>query len=688
MKKYKNLISVLLLNIYLCLSINIAIAGNINFDKTTLSPQVSVNSSSLQELVKWVDLNKEKQVPEIEFLKRAVSGKLSREIKPLPHTKESFHIFKNEFQQWFESIEDGTALHFAAPGGGGDSLGTIFLVKILKNVFESMGKKDIKFKIIFPSIKYGKENPFGGDLNINYIQGISPIEIEGVKKSHFYRITKKLKARIPMLDKNGKQLVVNGKPVFFEQDWSEGKIIDLAKKEGVELIMMDITQKGNDLRAQYEKMTDGKKIKTSFIDMGGDSLAQFPGPITDNNHIEASIASPVSDLMGLVIFDGPAWILALGGDGESLKQTQEKHISDLVMKDQIAGIFDLERYLKKRYQDPDDTIDIFSDMDEYSNLFKSEVSKNLFERLKLLALELSGKSPIETYGVANYTDLLQAHDNIQAKVLRYEKREEFTSRLYSSIIVIDSTKSMRDNIKSKQVLDGNLTWNKLKRILRDEYNYSAEGIYYVVYRSKIKNFSDMFYDMLNNHEASPDDIINIFFNEEFDLTYQLAAARAFYRYSHYINGTSRITENIGNRLVKMMQDATEDPDMRQENVFMIAEIAKTLGIIGYQKSISILGDFMDFPRKYGHWPFFNVYFEKYAYERINDTAERSIRMLIEKVLSQDGPMVAEMVFNEINGTHPEFVNLKQKIQDAKKNMLGRSRLKQNDKTIALIEQSI
>jgi len=577
-------------------------------------------------------------------------------------TKNSFHIFKGEFKQWFEGIEDGTELHFAAPGGGGDTLGTIFLIKILKHTFKLMGKKDITFKIIFPSIKYGKENPFGGDLSIDYVEGISSIDIDGVGKSHFYSITDKLKARIPITDKNGEQLVINGEPVFYEKDWSEGNILDLAKEDGVELVMMDITQPAKDLRRQYELMVKGKKIKSSFIDMGGDSLAQIFGPITSNSDIEAPVASPVSDLSGLVIFDGPAWILALGGDGESFEKTQEKHVSTLYEKDQIAAIFDLEKYLGKRYQDDQDMIDIFNDMDEYAKRFSSEVSKNLFERLKHLMVNIVGESPVERYGPGNYQLLLKKHNEIEDKKLRYEKREEFTSRLYSSIIVIDSTQSMRDNIVSKEVLDGDMTWHERKRLLRDKYNYSTEGIFYVVFRSKIKNFSDMFLDMLHSEKAKPTDILRIFFSSDYDIEYQLAAIRAFYQNSHFINGSYKATETIGKRLVQMMEDAKVDPDMHEQNVFLIAEIAKTLGIIGYDKAINTLKDFMDNPKDYGHWPFFNLYFYKYAHRRIVDTTERSIRMLIEKKLSREGPFVAEKIFNEVNGTHPEFEGLRKLIE--------------------------
>ncbi len=569
-------------------------------------------------------------------------------------TRNSLHVKQKAFKEMLEGIEDGTEIHFAAPGGGGDTLGTIFLIKILKHMFFLQGKKHIKFKIIFPSIKYGKENPFGGDIKIDQVKGITPIAIEGEAQSHFYTISKELKARIPIEDNNGNQLIMNGKPVFYEKLWSEGNILDLADKDGIELIMMDMAQKASDLKKQYLAMKKGKKVVTFYGDMGGDSLAQIPGKINDNNHTEVTIASPVSDLTGLLIFDGPAWILALGGDGESLERTQRTHLTTLFEKGQIAALFDTENYLRERYADENDPIDIFTEMDEYARRFSSEVSKNLFRRHRQVSLDTDMQSTIKKYGPWNYPALLRTDERLQPTTLRYEKREEYLSRYYLSALVVDSTKSMRENVQTKEVLREDITWAKRKKLLR-KLNYATEGISFVVYRSKIKNFSDMFFEMLMDQEASAEELIGLFFNEDFSIELRLAAIRALYRNTHFVNGGERITKEIGGRLIELMRQ-------KQNNVFLIAEVAKTMGIIGYEEAIDILRDFLEHPKDYGYWPFLNLYFYSYAKRRIIDTAERSLRMLIEKVLSRDGAEKALLIFNKVNGTHPMFKELKDRIE--------------------------
>ncbi|MFH1094252.1 MAG: hypothetical protein V1739_08925, partial [Candidatus Omnitrophota bacterium] len=568
-------------------------------------------------------------------------------------TRNSLYVKQKAFKEMIEGIEDGTEIQFAASGGGGDTLGTIFLIKILKRMFMLQGKKNIKFKIIFPTIKYGKENPFGGDIKIEQVKGITPIAIEGEAQAHFYTISAELKARIPIEDNNGNQLIMNGKPVFYERQWSEGNIIDLAQKDEIELIMMDMDQKASDLKRQYLAMNKEKKVVTFYGDMGGDSFAQIPGKITDNNHTEVAIASPVSDLTGLIIFDGPAWILALGGDGESLERTQRTHVTTLFEKGQIAGLFDTEDYLRQSYADGNDSIDILAQMDEYSKRFSSEVSKNLFRRHKQVSLDHDMQSVIKKYGPWDYADLLRTDERIEPTTLRYEKREEYLSRYYLSALVVDSTQSMRNNVQTKEILREDITWSEREQLLR-KLNYATEGLSYVVYRSKIKNFSNMFLEMLRKGETSSKELSGLFFSDDFSIELRLAAVQAIYRNFHFINGGEKLTREIGSKLMDMMQD-------KQNNVFLVAEIAKTVGIIGFEDAIDLLHDFLENPKAYGDWPFFNLYFYPYAKRRIIDTAERSLRMLIEKVLARDGAQKAWVIFNKVNGTHPLFKDLGDRI---------------------------
>jgi len=677
MKKNNRLLA--LIAIQSLFLVNLCFSGNLSAEQisagsavSSLSPQLTINDfSPINQMYQSVAAQGKKQEY---FSSETVKG-----------TRNSLHVKQAAFKEMIEGIEDGTEIHFAAPGGGGDTLGTIFLIKILKRMFLLQGKKDIKFKIIFPSIKYGKENPFGGDIKIEQVQGISQIPIGGETQSNFYTISEELKVRIPIEANDGEQLVMQGKPVFYEKDWSEGNILDLVAKDGIELIMMDMGQKASDLKNQYLVMKKGKKVVTFYGDMGGDSLAQIPGKIVDNNHEEISVASPVSDLTGLIIFDGPAWILALGGDGESLEVTQRTYIKTLFEKNQIAALFDMESYLQERYGDKNDSIDIFSQMDEYAQRFSSEVSKNLFKRHKQVSLDPDMQSAIERNGPWNYPALLRTDERIEPTTLRYEKREEYLSKFYLSALVIDSTKSMRENVKTKAVLREDITWVERKKLLRD-LNYATEGISFVVYRSKIKNFSDMFFDMLINGKASSEELIDLFFNDNFSIELQLAAIQAIYRNTHFINGAEKMTIEIGSRLVNLMMN-------KKNNVFLVAEIAKTVGIVGFDDAIGVLHDFLERPKAYGNWPFFNLYFYPYAKRRIVDTAERSMRILIEKVLSRDGAKKAQGIFNEVNGTHPMFKDLEERIHirlktDAIGAGIGRIRFSQMSMAFEIVGQAI
>ncbi|MCG2711623.1 MAG: hypothetical protein L6416_04785 [Candidatus Omnitrophica bacterium] len=632
-------------------------------EASTLSPQLTIGAAGFIGDMYYARAAKEKEFKTPEVISNMAPKKEPKQperetenllTSTIKGSRNSLYVRQKVFKELIEGIEDGTEIHIAASGGGGDTLGTIFLIKILKRVFQMLGKKDIKFKIIFSSSKYGKENPFSGAIKIEYVKGISSIPIEGFTDSHFYTINKALKAKIPIEDNNGNQLFLNGNPVFYEKQWSEGNILDLAQKDGIELIMMDISQKASDLKMQYSAIKKGKKVITFNADMGGDSLAQIPGKIQDNSHLDIDISSPVSDLTGLIVFDGPAWILALGGDGESLEKTQKVYITTLFEKEQIAALFDVENYLRKSYADENDPIDIFAEMDEYARRFISEVSKNLLKRHKQVSLDQNMQSEIKKHGPWDYSALLRTDERIEPETLRYEKREEYLSKYYLSMLVVDSSESMRENIKTKEVLREDITWAEREKLLR-ELNYTTEGISFVTYRSKIKNFSNMFFESLMKQEAAAEELIELFFNEDFMIELRLGAIRALYRKSHFLNGEEKITKKIGRRLIEFMCD-------NQNNIFLTAEVAKTIGIIGYEEAIDTLCDFLKHPKKYGDWPFLNHYFYPYAKTRIIDTGEKSLRILIEKVLSRDGAEKAWMIFNKVNGTHPKFKELGDRIR--------------------------
>jgi len=592
-----------------------------------------------------IPLDYEQWLKELEAEEASKKSSTTQKTVIVKGAEDSLYAGDQSILKMFEQIEDGSEVHIAAPGGGGDSLGSILFILELKEILRQQGKKDISFKIIFPNIKYAKENPFAGDLDTSFINGIEPIEISGIKNPHFYKIDKNLGVKIPVLDKSGSQIVLDSTPVFYQTLWSEGKIIDLLKEDGIELVMMDVSQKAGVLKRQYELMKQGRKVVSLFCDLGGDCLARVPEKLENNKQLEATIASPVSDLTGLVIFDAPVIIQAFGGDGELLGRAQRLYMKELTEKGQLGGIFDDLKFLKKHP-------DILERMKVYKKLIRSEVSTNLLTRLEK-AVNENWDSLIEENGPWNYAALIEQDKRLDPGFIRYERRRERLSGYYLSTLMIKSTKDIRDNVITKEVLNEDMTWKERQSVF-ESLNYPYEGLPRITYRSQIKQLSRTFLELLTADKCTLESMKELFFSKDISVVLKLAVARAIFMHANYIPGQDSIAKQIGEELHKMMNNPEID-------VFLIAEAAKTIGIVAYEEAIETLRDFRENPKKYGKWTDLPLYFDIYLQKRLNDTAERSIRILIEKILEQKEQGKAWELFLKVNGTHEAFQELKEKI---------------------------
>lgn len=556
----------------------------------------------------------------------------------------SFYTQAHEDKRFFEKIEDGSEIHIIAPGGGGDTLGAVFLILQLKQILKEQGKHNLRFKIICSNIKYGKENPFAGNLSLEYIKGLEPIDIEGIAKAHFYRIKGKLKAEIPLKDINAEQIVINNTPLFYESEWGEGEILELLKEDGIELIMMDFSQKAFELKQQYEQMIKGRKVVSLLCDLGGDLLAQIPGKLRSSDQLEVNVASPVSDINGLAIFDAPVVVMGLGGDGE-LREAIPVYLRQYFEQGQVAGIVDNLQFLNKHRH-------ILNRLRKYKRLIRSEVSKNLLDRLETAVLE-SWDSLIEKIGHWNYNQLLEKDVRLNEECLRYESRREFLPGYYLSTLIIRNTADIRAKIKDKQVLRQDFNWLERAEYLRS-LNYATEGSTYIIYRSQIKHISHYLFKLLEHNDCCIDDLIDLFFNLNTPVTIKLAVVRAIYMFVNFTETNEKLHREIGAELVRLM--VRKDLD-----VFFISEVAKTLGIVGYAEAFDLLTDFLENPKDYGTWNFYPGYFYDYAKMRLKTAAERSIWSMIEKVMKTKGWSLAWELFERAACDHEAFEELKKQI---------------------------
>ncbi len=246
-----------------------------------LSPRLNISSFQMREVIlSAIRRNVEEDTISLpksgNFLSHTVAG-----------SDGCLYVRDERTKNFFEQIEDGTQINIIAPGGGGDTLAAIKNILQLKRMFEQQGKKNIVFRLFFSNVKYGRENPFAGPVSAEFINGITSLEVEGFEKPHFYKVTGKLEVKIPITDKNGKQIVLGEKPLFYNAEWGEGEVAEEAAKMGIELVMMDFCPKASELKEQYSKLTQGKKVVTFVCDVGGDILARIPRQLQSQEEVEA-----------------------------------------------------------------------------------------------------------------------------------------------------------------------------------------------------------------------------------------------------------------------------------------------------------------------------------------------------------------------------------------------------------------
>ncbi|MBU4477598.1 MAG: hypothetical protein KKH34_00675, partial [Candidatus Omnitrophica bacterium] len=297
--------------------------------------------------------------------------------------------------------------------------------------------------------------------------------------------------------------------------------------------------------------------------------------------------------------------------------------------------------------------DLLESIRPFDKKIRGEVSKNVLRRQRI-AVKENWTSFIEEYGPWNYDVLLKADDRLDPGILRYEERREFLPGLYLATMMIRDTSILREKIKDKKVLSPELTWEQRSKYLQ-LLNYATEDTSFIVYRSRIKYLSKKLFELLQNEECGVEDLKGLFFNKDVPLSIRLSAVRAIYMFKHFISDDEVLTAEIGKKLLRLMDEKGID-------IFLIDEIVKTFGVIGYPPAADTLLYFLKNPEKYGKWNFYPGHFQEYANTRLKNTAERAILTMIRKLLMVEGPEKALALFNKAGVTNEEFERVKLEIQ--------------------------
>ncbi|RKY36793.1 MAG: hypothetical protein DRP78_02750, partial [Candidatus Omnitrophota bacterium] len=443
--------------------------------------------------------------------------------------------------------------------------------------------------------------------------------------------------------------------IFYEAEWGEGKIVDLLGKHNIEIIIMDSSARIQDLAQEYKKLTNGKKIITWSVDAGGDCLLQVPEAITDPDHSEFYLSSPIADFIGLQVFEGPVAINALGGDGELGKTlAAPDYIPSYFKENQVTAMLNIPSYLKLHSEI------ISKIMKIYADLIKSEVSGNSIKRLQDI-VNTDKKSPIYKYGPWNYQALLNELTDIEPRKLRMEEREEFLSALYFGILFIKDAKHILSRIKTKNLPDKNLDWKHLSKRFQ-KLNYVTEDAEFVSYRSQVKWFSKMFVTYLSNGQLNSKELVSMILKKNGDLpfTLELAAIRSLFMLGN--NQDESYKNEFGKILIK-------DLNNKDNDVFVLAEIAKTLGIINYTQGFEELVEALENLDKMGKKTFFSgYYYYEYVENRLRNTIECSLFEIIRKQILSGKWQEAEQKYKRIKNkvSHKKFASLADAIKSAKR----------------------
>jgi len=289
---------------------------------------------------------------------------------------------KSDWKHIFDDIDE---IHIITAGGGGNVLGGIFLAQEIRLILKKIGYKNIELCVFTNNLRRGEENPLGGP---------TPLENMGI----FRKMDKGKLKRMKNLGKSKYFYLLNSKntavQVIIENRYvvripiKEEPIIKPLKQRGISLIMMDVSVGSNELAEDYyNNVINNKRVLTIGLDMGGDILARYPEPITQqnkNSHPERNIKSPVTDaiVLGMLAqlrrYENSKVILAisaLGGDGELIERGE--YLEDFIEGGELIGVLDnrklLTSYGRRGLNLLEGVLNLKID---------SEVSNNFLKRLK------------------------------------------------------------------------------------------------------------------------------------------------------------------------------------------------------------------------------------------------------------------------------------------------------------------
>jgi len=232
----------------------------------------------------------------LSFVLAQISTDKESLLEPFEQSKS---LFMKDPWKTFIAAGDFEELHILTAGGGGDVLGGIFLGRTLKRILKRMGKEHIKLLVFTTNLKRGEENPLGGPTSL---ENLGTVRNDGI----FRKLSPVKKADcLYSLDRPGivSRVVLNSRNLLV--DIKEGTIVEQMKEWDISLMLMDVSVGSRQLAAGYESFVRGKKVLTVGLDMGGDILAKYPYPITEDNkntHPEREVKSPVTDTVALGMF--------------------------------------------------------------------------------------------------------------------------------------------------------------------------------------------------------------------------------------------------------------------------------------------------------------------------------------------------------------------------------------------------
>jgi hypothetical protein len=145
--------------------------------------------------------------------------------------------------------------------------------------------------------------------------------------------------------------------------------------------LIDVLPSWEETAEDYLRMTEGRKVLTLVLDMGGDILSRYPGRIENEEHPEFFTISGVTDLYMLNFAahlkkKGHAAVLGVaapGGDCE-LKETIFDYLQEFMQKGVIKGIIDPVAFYRGNYR-----VELLKQIENLP--ISSEVSRNYIKRI-------------------------------------------------------------------------------------------------------------------------------------------------------------------------------------------------------------------------------------------------------------------------------------------------------------------